>query len=66
MSPKSQELIDHEARIVLENLTPRGSEFHNDPQRCEAYLRDLKHKYHEVMIENVKLRKQLSELRYEA
>lgn len=55
--PKSQYEIDHEARIVLENLTPSGSEFHNDPQRCKEYLQEMKTKYFEARVKHVKMKR---------
>lgn len=56
--PKSQYEIDHEARIVLENLTPSGSEFHNDPQRCKEYLQKLKEHYFDARISLVRMKRQ--------
>jgi hypothetical protein len=56
---KAQSEIDHDARLALENLTPGGSEFHNDPERCSAYIQQIKHSYVEAMKENVRLRREL-------
>ena len=38
-----------------------GSEFVDEPERIFDEVKDLKKQYHEAMIENVKLRRQLKE-----
>jgi len=54
---RTQADINHAARIALESLTPGGSEFQNDPERCVAYIQRVKHGYVEAMKENVMLRR---------
>ena len=54
---KTQADIDHAARITLENLTPGGSEFHNDPERCAAYIQRIISDCVEAKKEIVRLRR---------
>ena len=62
---RTQAEIDHAARIALESLTPGGSEFHNDPERCFAYIQDIKSGYVEANKEIVRLRRALIKARGE-
>ena len=54
---RTQAEINHAARIALESMTPGGSEFHNDPERCVAYIQGIKSDYVEAKKENVMLRR---------
>lgn len=56
---RNQRDIDREGLITLENLTPGGSEFHNDPARCREWIQRIKTECHEVVI---KLRREKEEL----
>ncbi len=45
----SDTLLDRYKR-ALEGLTPGGSEFANDPERCAAYVRDTIEHQHRMII----------------
>ncbi len=46
---------------VLEGLTPGGSEYHNDPERCAAYVRDRLNQQHRLIVRFKKQRDLLLE-----
>lgn len=48
--------------LALQSLTPGGSEFVRDPERCVAYVKDLFHSGHEAKKDCVRLRSQRDEL----
>lgn len=52
-------------RLALESLTPGGSEFVSDAQRCVEYVRRIKSDYVAAMKENVRLRKAIREGQHE-
>lgn len=47
-------------RLALEGLTPGGSEFHKDPERCVAYVRDRFDSGHQAKKDCVRLRRALA------
>lgn len=51
---------------LLENLTPGGSEFVDDPQRCYAFVKDRLLESHRKAVNAIKERKALEELLREA
>lgn len=57
---KAEEKAD-KWRLALENLTPVGSEFQNDVERCVAYVRERYDEQHEAMKDRVRLTRKLRE-----
>lgn len=55
-----------EARVLLEGLTPGGSEFHNDPERCARYAQEARKTWREAFWKQVKRRKDAEAQRDEA
>jgi hypothetical protein len=51
-----------ELRRLLEDLTPGGSEFHGDPQRCAECVRERLASVARVQAENRRLREALEEI----
>jgi hypothetical protein len=49
--------VNEKARITLENLTPGGSEYHKDPERCAVYINRVKHDAVEAHKQVVRLRR---------
>jgi hypothetical protein len=49
-------------RLALENLTPMGSEYHNDLERCVEYIRNRYDLAHEERKELVRLRRRVQAL----
>lgn len=62
MHTPTQHEIDHKARLALENLTPGGSEYHNDPERCTAWLQRIKSDCNDSKKEIVKLQRKIDAL----
>ena len=58
-------ILDLKAMKILESLTPSGSEFVNEPERCAQFLRDTRESQHRMIIrltmERNALRKQLED-----
>ena len=52
-----EESAQSQAMRLLEELTPGGSEFHNDPQRCYAYIRQQLNIGHQARKDRVRLQK---------
>ncbi|KKM83233.1 hypothetical protein LCGC14_1311400 [marine sediment metagenome] len=44
------------AMEILESLTPGGSEFYNDPERCGRYIRNLINFGHQAKKDQVRLK----------
>jgi hypothetical protein len=49
-------------RLALENLTPMGSEYHNDLERCVEYIRNRYDLANEERKELVRLRRRVQAL----
>jgi hypothetical protein len=49
-------------RMALESLTPGGSEFYDDPDRCVSFVKDHDQSQHRHLIELVKIRNQQDNL----
>ena len=49
--------INKKARLTLEGLTPGGSEYVNDPERCAAYVQRIKHDAIEAHKQVVRLKR---------
>ena len=45
---------DDKWRLALEGLTPQGSEYHNDLERCVAHVRDSERMQHETIKDKVR------------
>ena len=48
--------------LALQSLTPKGSEYVNDPDRCVAYVRERFQSGHDAKMEAVRLRARVAEL----
>lgn len=64
------ELLEERKTVVylltqLEKLTPGGSEFHNDPDRCLAFISDRMKKVTELQIDRSALEARLEWIRVE-
>ena len=57
----NQQAINEQARLTLEGLTPGGSEYVNDPERCAAYIQSVKHDCVEANKQVVRQRRTLDE-----
>ena len=51
--------------IPLQRLTPQGSEFVNNPERCFSYIKDLLNSGFEARKEVIRLKRQLKKLKME-
>jgi GAF domain-containing protein len=49
-------------RLALESLTAQGSEFHNDLDRCVAYVRERYEEGHKAKGDRVKLQREVTRL----
>ena len=49
-------------RLILEGLTPGGSEYYGDPERCAFYVRELITRGHEAKKDRVRLQRVNDEL----
>ena len=48
-------------RLALESLTPGGSEFVNDLDRCLEYVNAQRNRQHEMLVKAIKERKAIEE-----
>jgi hypothetical protein len=67
LEPAIDYLIQHirdtdKWRLALENLTPMGSEYHNDLERCVEHIRNRYDIAHEERKELVRLRRRVQAL----
>lgn len=63
MDKTRQAEINAQARKVLESLTPGGSEFHNNPEMCESYIRERLRNGHKAMKDRVRLQQEIDRLK---
>jgi len=57
LNPTRDEIIRR-----LERLTPQGSEFYNDPDRCFAHIEELIYSGHEAKKEVVRQKRKVSDM----
>lgn len=53
--------LAHRWNVEASRANYAGSEYHDNPEFVFARVRELQHKYHRVMLENVELRRKLAE-----
>ncbi len=55
-------MTEHTPMKILESLTPGGSEFVDDPERCARYIRDLIDSGHQAKKDRARLMQDKTEL----